>query len=89
MPITDEGEKANWARETAGFRELAIEQLKRIGIEGVDGIYLMGGGTHGGSVQDCRSSLQSARIGWKLLLEDLRIDPGWSVSSELGACDER
>jgi phytoene desaturase len=36
LPVTHESEKVDWARETAGFRALAIEQLKRIGIEDVE-----------------------------------------------------
>jgi phytoene desaturase len=36
LPVTHESEKVDWAKETAGFRELAIEQMKRIGIEDVE-----------------------------------------------------
>jgi phytoene desaturase len=36
LPVTHESEKVDWARKTAGFRELAIEQMKRIGIEDVE-----------------------------------------------------
>jgi phytoene desaturase len=37
LPVTHESRGVDWARETAGFRELAIEQLKRIGIDDVEG----------------------------------------------------
>ena len=36
LPVTHESSDVDWARETAGFRKLAIEQLKRIGIEDVE-----------------------------------------------------
>ena len=36
LPVTHESAKVDWARERAGFRELAIEQMKRIGIEDVE-----------------------------------------------------
>jgi len=36
LPVTHESSHVDWARETAGFRRLAIEQLKRIGIEDVE-----------------------------------------------------
>ncbi|MGD0647524.1 MAG: phytoene desaturase family protein [Acidobacteriaceae bacterium] len=36
LPVTHESGEVDWARETAGFRKLAIEQLKRIGIEDVE-----------------------------------------------------
>ena len=36
LPVTHESSKVNWAKETAGFRELAIAQMKRIGIDDVE-----------------------------------------------------
>jgi phytoene dehydrogenase-like protein len=50
-------------------------------FEEVDGIYLMGGGTHPGS--GLPVIFQSARISSKLLLEGLDIEPRWPTSSEL------
>jgi phytoene desaturase len=50
-------------------------------FEDVDGIYLIGGGTHPDS--GLPVIFQSARISSKLLLEDLDIEPRWSTSSEL------
>ena len=44
-------------------------------FEDLDGVYLVGGGTHPGS--GLPVIFESARITSKLLLEDLRLDPGW------------
>jgi phytoene desaturase len=36
LPVTHESEHVNWPRETSRFRELAIQQMKRIGIQDVE-----------------------------------------------------
>ena len=36
LPVTHESRDVDWARETAGFRKLAMEQMKRIGIDDVE-----------------------------------------------------
>ena len=122
IPVTHEHPNVDWRREAAGFREVAIDQLDRLGIHGVrerirseriltpaewqdgleiyrgatfnlshdlgqmlhkrphnrfedlDGVYLVGGGTHPGSGLPVIYS--SARITSDLLLDDLAIGPG-------------
>ena len=49
-------------------------------FEDVQGMYLVGGGTHPGS--GLPVIFQSARISSRLLLEDLGIEPQWSSSAE-------
>ena len=36
LPVTHESEHVDWARETARFRALAIQQMERIGIRDVE-----------------------------------------------------
>jgi len=36
VPVTHESGKVNWEREEAGFRALALRQLEKIGIQGVE-----------------------------------------------------
>jgi phytoene desaturase len=36
LPVTHESEHVDWSRETARFRELAIQQMERIGIRDVE-----------------------------------------------------
>jgi phytoene desaturase len=36
LPVTHESEHVNWSRETARFRDLAIQQMERIGIRDVE-----------------------------------------------------
>lgn len=47
-------------------------------FEDVEGVYLVGGGTHPGS--GLPVIFESARISSRLLLEDLRMDPVWNAS---------
>ena len=49
-------------------------------FEDINGMYLVGGGTHPGS--GLPVIFQSARISSKLLLEDLGLEPQWSTSAE-------
>ncbi|SNT06536.1 phytoene desaturase [Granulicella rosea] len=37
LPVTHESDKVDWARETPRFRELAIRQMEKIGITGLEG----------------------------------------------------
>ena len=46
-------------------------------FEDVDGMYLVGGGTHPGS--GLPVIFESARITSRLLLEDLQIEPMWNT----------
>jgi phytoene desaturase len=128
VPVTHKSEKVNWAKQEESFRELALQQLEKIGIhdvksrirtekrltpetwqsdfglykgstfsmahslrqmlhlrphnrfEDLDGVYLVGGGTHPGS--GLPVIFESARITSKLLLEDLRLDPSWETTRE-------
>ena len=128
VPVTHESAKVNWAKQEEGFREIALQQLEKIGIhdvksrirtekrltpetwqsdfglykgstfsmahslrqmlhlrphnrfEDLDGVYLVGGGTHPGS--GLPVIFESARITSRLLLEDLRLDPGWETERE-------
>ncbi len=50
-------------------------------FEDVDGVYLVGGGTHPGS--GLPVIFESARITSRLLLEDMAIEPEWSMESPL------
>ena len=50
-------------------------------FEDVDGVYLVGGGTHPGS--GLPVIFESARITSRLLLEDMAIEPEWSAESPL------
>jgi phytoene desaturase len=36
LPVTHESEHVNWSRETSRFRELAIQQMERVGIKEVE-----------------------------------------------------
>jgi phytoene desaturase len=47
-------------------------------FEDLDGVYLVGGGTHPGS--GLPVIFESARITSRLLLEDLKLEPGWSAA---------
>jgi phytoene desaturase len=128
VPVTHESEKVNWAKREEGFREVALQQLEKVGIhdvksrirtekrltpetwqrdfglykgstfsmahslrqmlhlrphnrfEDLDGVYLVGGGTHPGS--GLPVIFESARITSKLLLEDLRLDPAWETAPQ-------
>ena len=131
VPVTHESAKVNWAKQEDGFREVALQQLEKIGIhdvksrirtekrltpetwqsdfglykgstfsmahslrqmlhlrphnrfEDLDGVYLVGGGTHPGS--GLPVIFESARITSKLLLEDLRLDPGWETERQVSS----
>jgi phytoene desaturase len=120
IPVTQRHPNVDWRREAAGYREVALDQLDRLGIHGIreriryekmitpddwqdgyeiyrgatfnlshdlkqmlhlrphnrfedlDGVYLVGGGTHPGSGLPVIYS--SARIASDLLLKDLGID---------------
>ena len=48
-------------------------------FDDVDGMYLVGGGTHPGS--GLPVIFESARITSRLLLEDLKIEPQWESSA--------
>jgi phytoene desaturase len=48
-------------------------------FEDLDGVYLVGGGTHPGS--GLPVIFESARITSKLLLQDLQLDPGWETEA--------
>jgi phytoene desaturase len=50
-------------------------------FEDVQGMYLVGGGTHPGS--GLPVIFQSARISSRLLLEDLGMEPQWSAATEM------
>ena len=52
-------------------------------FEDLDGVYLVGGGTHPGS--GLPVIFESARITSRLLLDDLELAPGWSASSRVNA----
>jgi len=47
-------------------------------FEDLDGVYLVGGGTHPGS--GLPVIFESARITSRLLLEDLELEPNWHPS---------
>ena len=129
LPVTHETSNVNWSKETARFRELALQQVKKIGIhdlerrilterimtppgwrdefglfkgatfsmahsltqmlhlrphnrfEDVEGMYLVGGGTHPGS--GLPVIFESARISSRLLLEDLGMEAHWSAAPAL------
>jgi phytoene desaturase len=50
-------------------------------FEDLDGVYLVGGGTHPGS--GLPVIFESARITSKLLLEDLHLDPQWETEPRM------
>jgi phytoene desaturase len=50
-------------------------------FEDLDGVYLVGGGTHPGS--GLPVIFESARITSRLLLEDLELEPGWHAAPRL------
>ncbi len=50
-------------------------------FEDLDGVYLVGGGTHPGS--GLPVIFESARITSRLLLEDLELEPGWHPSPQI------
>ncbi len=123
------GEGVDWPAETARYRALTIERLKKIGItdiesriryekimtpqgweqdlsvyrgatfnlahnlaqmlhfrprnrfEDLDGVYLVGGGTHPGS--GLPVIFESARITSRLMAEDLGITPDWESPSAM------
>jgi phytoene desaturase len=52
-------------------------------FEDLDGVYLVGGGTHPGS--GLPVIYESAKISASLLTGDLGIDPGWQTLSDAGA----
>jgi phytoene desaturase len=47
-------------------------------FEDLDGVYLVGGGTHPGS--GLPVIFESARISSRLLLEDLELEPKWNAT---------
>ncbi len=123
----------DWATETARYRTLTLERLKRLGVpdiesriryekiltpqswedelqvyrgatfnlahnlaqmlhfrprnrfEDLDGVYLVGGGTHPGS--GLPVIFESARISTKLMAGDLGLDPHWERPSAMAAPD--
>ena len=125
------GEGVDWPAETARYRALTLERLKKIGIpdiesrirfekiltpqgweqdlsiyrgatfnlahnlaqmlhfrprnrfEDLDGVYLVGGGTHPGS--GLPVIFESARITSRLMTEDLGITPHWDAPSAMAA----
>ena len=125
LPVTHESSKVDWAKEMPRYRALAMEQMRKIGIddverrivtekimtpagwssefnlykgatfsmahsldqmlhlrphnrfEDVDGMYLVGGGTHPGS--GLPVIFESARITARLLLEDMELEPQWNA----------
>ncbi len=127
LPVTHEHENVNWQLEEDRFRAVALRQLEKIGITGlekriryekvvtpakwrtdfalhrgatfsmahslgqmlhlrphnrfedVDGVYLVGGGTHPGS--GLPVIFESARITSRLLLEDLDVQPQWNTAA--------
>ena len=129
LPVTHESANVDWAKQEAGFRALAIEQLGKLGMtdverrirvekrmtpetwdtnfglhlgatfsmahsldqmlhlrphnrfEDLDGVYLVGGGTHPGS--GLPVIFESARISSRLLLEDLELEPKWHHSPQM------
>jgi phytoene desaturase len=127
VPVGHNGARAfDWASRAAGYRELVLDRLERIGIpdirsrirfekmltpqgweddmaihvgatfnlshsigqmlhmrprnrfEDLDGVYLVGGGTHPGS--GLPVIFESARISSRLLAEDLGLRPGWTTA---------
>jgi len=50
-------------------------------FEDLEGVYLVGGGTHPGS--GLPVIFESARITARLLLEDLEMEPGWSAAPRI------
>ncbi len=129
LPVTHQHPNVDWKQHEPRFRQLAMAQLEKIGIGGLerrirfekrltpqswgeefalhkgatfsmahnlrqmlhlrphnrfedlDSVYLVGGGTHPGS--GLPVIFESARITSRLLLEDLRVDPQWKMSTEL------
>ncbi len=83
----------DWERDLQVFRgatfNLAhnIRQMlhwrPRNRFEDLDGVYLVGGGTHPGS--GLPVIFESARITSRLLTEDLGIRPNWSPASAMAA----
>jgi phytoene desaturase len=130
LPVTHESACVDWAKEAPRYREIAIDQMEKIGItdlrkrirtekivtpagwasefdlykgatfsmahsldqmlhlrphnrfEDIGQMYLVGGGTHPGS--GLPVIFESARITSRLLLEDLRIEPQWNVTTTVG-----
>jgi phytoene desaturase len=122
VPVTHQHRNVDWKKEAAGFRQIAINQLPKLGyrdiekrivyekmvtpddwarfgpiyrgatfnlahnlgqmlhlrprnrFEGVDGVYLVGGGTHPGS--GLPVIFESARITSRLLLNDFGLPSG-------------
>jgi phytoene desaturase len=87
---------AGWNQEFALFKgatfsmKHSLNQMLHLRphnrFEDVEAMYLTGGGTHPGS--GLPVIFQSARISSKLLLEDLGLEPQWSVSEEMGMGDD-
>jgi len=50
-------------------------------FEDLDGVYLVGGGTHPGS--GLPVIFESARITTRLLLEDMELEPGWNAAARM------
>ncbi len=60
-----------------------LSRRPRNRFEDLDGVYLVGGGTHPGS--GLPVIFESARITARLMAEDLDLDPHWSAPSTMGA----
>ena len=80
---------ANWNTEFALHRGATFSMAHSLNqmlhlrphnrFEDLDGVYLVGGGTHPGS--GLPVIFESARITSRLLLEDLRLEPQWNTES--------
>jgi phytoene desaturase len=78
---------AGWQQDFALHRGATFSMAHSLGqmlhlrphnrFEDVDGVYLVGGGTHPGS--GLPVIFESARITSRLLLEDLALEPNWNV----------
>jgi phytoene desaturase len=77
----------SWNSEFALHRGATFSMSHNLGqmlhnrFEDVEGVYLVGGGTHPGS--GLPVIFESARITSRLLLEDMAIEPEWSMESPL------
>jgi phytoene desaturase len=83
---------ADWRTEYALHKGATFSMTHNLGqmlhlrphnrFEDLDGVYLVGGGTHPGS--GLPVIFESARITARLLLEDLKMEPQWEIASSLG-----
>ncbi|MGC2398990.1 MAG: phytoene desaturase family protein [Acidobacteriaceae bacterium] len=82
---------ADWRAEYALHRGATFSMTHNLGqmlhlrphnrFEDLDGVYLVGGGTHPGS--GLPVIFESARITARLLLEDLKMEPHWEIAPAL------